>query len=980
MVSLPRIVLYQRISELERELYTDAQRELCTFFVPTSRDRKILQDFLLPKSTAGDSSPIIWRWEDLTRHLEILLAASCEGLRFRRQIDPPDHWLIVRYILHGFLDGHPEKEQLPPGIRQPGFISTLGDQFRELLREAISPEILGRSLGCGACQKNNCTKTAAPEGILCRLFHLYVEYLETWHLMDSAQVPLIALELLQKGEPSLLQWIRSRRFIFVGFLSFSSSQMALLSYMSSIGVSITLYSPNTGIDDFYTTVDQFPSALVEGTRSSGPFKALRIVAGSPRMEMETLARELVLWKNKKGYLSGQEILPAETPWQNIGMVFDAPLLPLAEEVLQRYRIPYSINEGLTVGQTALWDIARRIWNAGEHGWPLGETWDILREPCLAGREIATSPPADIFTLNEKGWIGFLEHAAPERGLDSFKKMCLFVKTIKKGGTPVEILSALYSLAAENPSWGKELSLWAMDHPEFDESIRRLQAALRETEHKVESLGELQDRIGPAGQVRFSGSEAVSFLHHWTSMATIWLPPAIKGALSLFIGTPPVLEKNSLWIMPNITASIWPGKMSESSLLPDRHKLALHDLTGTERGHLPLLKEKRDQREALFRRLVACGEDLLILSSPSTDALGKPLPPSPFLGKGVSENWISFPDDMAPLERSLSHLLPQNEETMVQHVEIGEDASPYGGILRELPTFRGDAPEPLKGHLSALDDYESCPFRFVNLNVLKIEEPAEPGLDVRKCGSTLHLLWERVWQAYEQTSRPLSLLARQYWEETLEESYPELLRVPQLARHKELLLQQVTGLADLQQSMENNGLAGLRLKQFRELDLPILIVDGVSFTGKADRIEYLHDGRILIFDYKLGKSNGRNKSLQLAAYALALLEGKGKKTHLPVTGVSGGLYLCHGDTSVAGAIEGKDLQNITGGKNGRSNNALETLFLEAQGALERMAASLKTGVFPPSYGSETCRHCSLNLMCRKSELGGRGENDGNDENE
>ena len=26
MVSLPRIVLYQRISELERELYTDAQR------------------------------------------------------------------------------------------------------------------------------------------------------------------------------------------------------------------------------------------------------------------------------------------------------------------------------------------------------------------------------------------------------------------------------------------------------------------------------------------------------------------------------------------------------------------------------------------------------------------------------------------------------------------------------------------------------------------------------------------------------------------------------------------------------------------------------------------------------------------------------------------------------------------------------------------------------------------------------------------
>ena len=243
---------------------------------------------------------------------------------------------------------------------------------------------------------------------------------------------------------------------------------------------------------------------------------------------------------------------------------------------------------------------------------------------------------------------------------------------------MEILSALYSLAAENPSWGKELSLWAMDHPEFDESIRRLQAALRETEHKVESLGELQDRIGPAGQVRFSGSEAVSFLHHWTSMATIWLPPAIKGALSLFIGTPPVLEKNSLWIMPNITASIWPGKMSESSLLPDRHKLALHDLTGTERGHLPLLKEKRI-REKLCSDVLLPVEDLLILS-PSTDALGNPSTLS-ILRKRVSENWISFPDDMASGRGHQSS--PSKRRNHGATCGDREDASPYGGRLREL---------------------------------------------------------------------------------------------------------------------------------------------------------------------------------------------------------------------------------------------------------------------------------------------------------
>ena len=977
MTVSPRIVLYRKVSELERELHLAAQKPSCIFFVPTSRDRKLLQDVIFPHNMAGQSAPAIWRWDDLIRQFETFISDNSKGGQnnYIRQIDPPDHWLIVRYIVKDFLESQKGNTLLPPGVWQTGFISTLGDHFRELLREAVSPETLGLSLECGNCNREKCPHIHTPEGILCHLFHLYVEYLERWHLVDSAQIPLIALRFLKEGPSSLLRWVVNRHFVFVGFLSFNSSQIHLLSHLSSLGATITIYTPQTGLDNFYTTVDQFPGALVESLPSSGTLNALRITSGSPRMEMETLARELVLWKNQKGYITEHNILPSTTSWQKMGMVIDSPCLALAEEVLTRYHIPYSIHEGLTVEQTPLWDLARRIWSAGEKQWPVEETWNILREPSLAGREIQTPPPTDIFSLSEGGWIDLLKHRAPERGVLSFKKMCQFIKTMEKGGTPADLLSALYTLAAESPSWGNELSLWVIDHPELDESVRRLQAALRETEQKVESLGELQDRIGNAGKVHFSGSEAISFLHHWASIATIWLPAAIEGTLSLFVGTPPVLTQKSLWIMPGTTASMWPGKISESSLLPDDHKMTLHEMMGTERGHLPLLKEKREQREALFRRLLACGEKAIIISSPLADGSGKPLPPSPFIGKSFSEKWIYSKEEIPPLERTLSHLLPKKEEPAIEGVEIREDAYPYTGRQRYLPEERTEVPVSPKGQLSKLDEYMDCPFRFANLNCLNIDEPVSSGLDLARSGSTLHQLWNKVWETYEETGESLSLLARRYWEEIVEDAYPDLLQRSSLTRHNERLLQQTLKLADLQQIMEENGLEKLRYRQYREMDLPLLSVNGVPFTGRADRVEFLNDGRIIILDYKLGSGNGRNKNLQLAAYTLATQEGEGTlPAHMPNLRVVGTLYLCHSDTSIVGAVEEQDILEITGCSNARNGNTLEDLIEATKVGLNNMAQSLRSGIYAPNYDSKACHYCSLNLMCRKSELASKGKKD------
>lgn len=973
MGTQPRVVLYRHISELEKELRSPKSLDATSkvFFVPTSRDKKLLQDILLPQGAWGHSQPAIWRWEDLTQNIVRVLHQKGVRVEPRRQIDPPDHWLIIRHILKEYLGGCPENSPLPPGVRQPGFASILGAHCRELLREAIQPETLGLSLGCSRCTPTSCPLEKSGEGVLCLLYHQYVRYLSAYNLMDSAQVPLVTLELLEKGGNISQEWIEKQNFLFVGFLSFSSSQKVLLSEIMNMGGHVSIFSPTTGIKSLYTTIDQFPWGTLESTPSSQTTDCIRVTAGSPRMEIEVLAREMVLWHNQKGYFSVAAPERKAPSWDSTGVLIERSSLSLTEEVLKRYRIPYSVNEGLTVDQTPLWDLAQRIWEVGEEWWPLEKTWSLLREPCLAGKELQTPPPPDIFSLSEEGWNSLLQQKAPERGVGSFKKMVSFVKKLRTGGTPSDLLQALYSLATDAPSWGPELSEWAINHPELDEALRRLNAALRETEHKIENLAEVENRIGPAGQDTLSNGHAMTFLCHWASVATIWLPPSVKGALALYVGTPPVLTQRSLWIMPGLTAAVWPGKLSESPLLPDHRKAILHEITETERGHLPLLKEKRQQREGLFRRLLACGEEAVIISSPAADSSGRPLPVTPFMGNALLDGWIALPQDIDPLERSLSKLLPGEDDCIIEKVEIRENAYPFQGAKRQLPVDHHIAPQPLHGQLSKLDDYINCPFRFSCTTLFDIKGPTSFGADPRNIGSALHTLWDKVWSVYLKEKEPLPYLVPSFWEQALQKSYPQLLESSYLVRYRENLLSQCLSMAEIQQSIEEAGLAELRQQQYREKDLPVLTIGGVPFTGRADRIEYLRDGRILIFDYKLGKSNGRNKSLQLAAYGLALLEGEGVLP-APIQEISGTIYVCHEDCTLTGYISSGDLQCIVGVKNGRDNMGLQRTMDEAKQGLKEMAQSLISTQYPPRYNSDVCRYCSLTQLCRRSELSGRGE--------
>ena len=69
---------------------------------------------------------------------------------------------------------------------------------------------------------------------------------------------------------------------------------------------------------------------------------------------------------------------------------------------------------------------------------------------------------------------------------------------------------------------------------------------------------------------------------------------------------------------------------------------------------------------------------------------------------------------------------------------------------------------------------------------------------------------------------------------------------------------------MQDELEKNGLRSARAGQKREHPLPEMEIGGIAFRGRCDRLDMLEGNNYLIFDYKSGRADRYNKSLQLAA--------------------------------------------------------------------------------------------------------------------
>ncbi|MFP4482524.1 MAG: PD-(D/E)XK nuclease family protein [Thermovirgaceae bacterium] len=966
-----RIFEYQFARELVPLLReaADVRERRQYFVVPGTGDRRWLRDVLVGEGTFGGGEPQILRWEELYR--EAAARMDSRGLSPRRQIAPPDHWLIVGHILEEVLENL-SPENLPPAIARPGFISILGETLRELLREEVLPEHVAASVGCEGCESGEaCPEDGNPDRLLCRLYHRYAAYLESEGLFDSAQAATVIRRMVEDHPKEAFSWLSSASFVFTGFLSFTHGQLLLLRCLHDAGARLLVLTPATGLD-IHNASQQLETVLEEIPvfKCHRPLCVLELESGDQRLEIEHLVRNLVLWEKAEGPFA--EAAGPFPGWGDTAIAVDANRLLLAEEILERYKVPCFVDDGPNVSSTPLWETASRLWDLNRRDFPAEDTARLLTEPFLTGHAFPFRTAIETLPSGKKGWEDFLATEGPD-SLPVFKGLLSFIETVESGGTPAELLEAFKSMTApygmHRGGWDRALSDLVLEEPDLDEGVRRLSGAVRELEQKALELREAEPDIGPAGRRKLAGDRAMAFLRAWAERSTIWQTARKTGSLTLYSGNPPVLAHHRVFVFAGALASAWPGRLRQSPLLPDEKRELLHQDPSLELGafHLPLLSEIRRQRHALFRRILACGDELTIVSRPRQDASGRPLQLSPFLrdAREGDAPWITPLQD-EPVRTTMKDVLPENSGTRIRPVEVREAEKPLvprrlTGEIQSLEK-RDPASSPT-AYLGDIDLWRTCPFRYYAMRILGLQEP-RPGLfDAARAGSMIHDLWNKAWLEKKKTGRNLTEIVDGIWKKTVLQKYPELLREGSyLFRHGIRLRDQVFRLCREQEEIDGRGLCEGRRNQVREGELSATF-SGVTFRGRFDRLDILESEALLI-DYKSGSSDSYRKSLQLPAYALVM----DREGFPPLSGWG---YLCLGDGKVVGRFTRSTAPFF--GKKAVSPEMLKESLEKARKELDEMAQGLLSGVFPPKWGSEACTTCGYRGLCRMDERpGGSGD--------
>ena len=926
------------------------------WMVPSSQDKELLLDLLPPADFLEGQTPNIQNWAVLYQSVAEVVSRSrrMEKNLVRRQIDPPDHQLILRYLVGCFVKKMDEAGvAIPAGIRRSGFIGLLGKNIRELLREDITPPHLGRSLGCAFCEKA-CEQELSAEKVLCHLYHDYVDYLNTHSLADSAQLPRLIKELL--AHETAIAWAKSWHFVWVGFLSFTNSQLNMVRQLLEIGASCSFYVPETGLSSLRDAVEQLVSFPVERSHVSG--RIFRLTGGDGSLQLDLLARELALWSLGEGALCEAMTFPG---YGSIAIQTTPESLQALRGALKRYRIPVSLRAERSASESVVGELPRRIWEAGISNWGTRTTFYVLSHPCLLGD---TLDRERIFQLLPQGVGEWQTHLALDEQKAVFERVVSFFYFLRdKGRQPAELLTA-YRDFIEGTDSVNVLGELADTTPDLDWTVREVSSVLRELERKIRFLEELQPGIGEAGEVALRGSEAVFFLSEWSAGVMASLPPLLREAVSLYSAPPAVLESSLVWIMTDVDAAHWPGALRESPLLNNEGRLRINEMQDDEfqPTHIPTLHDERLQKEGLFRRLAATGESLLVLCHALRDRQGRPQGESPFIGSLEKGDWQRVGGRVA----LLSSLLPQGDEPVLIPAEVHSED---GWFERHTLPVRGVAPLRDEGaslRLSSLDSWLDCPFAYWCQSVMRLEEMNLSPLDIAVTGTLMHTLWERVWQKKrENVGRALYVLTLQVWDDLLQnppDHCASVVRNPHLKRHLLRLEALIKKTAQLQEDIEQ------RMKEASieretttiEYTLPQYTAEGLLFSGRCDRIDSLASFGEVLVDYKLGKSSHYKENLQLASYA-RILEEDGAS-------VAGFYYIGHSDSAVKGAFC-EDLRSVIMGKKEQRPLDLAQQLELAERAMDTMATGVRSGVYEALYDATGCSRCAYKVLCRRGEFRG-----------
>ena len=132
------------------------------------------------------------------------------------------------------------------------------------------------------------------------------------------------------------------------------------------------------------------------------------------------------------------------------------------------------------------------------------------------------------------------------------------------------------------------------------------------------------------QINFaSTNEVYGFLETWINHATLRPPLVEKGSLRVYLSSPPVLTEAPVMIITDIISAFWPGSFLNTPFLEDELKKKWNQNPGLNQATLPTIHQKRDEKRALFRRLIATGLQYTIVTYPLQDEAGRPTSLSPY---------------------------------------------------------------------------------------------------------------------------------------------------------------------------------------------------------------------------------------------------------------------------------------------------------------------------------------------------------------
>ncbi len=289
----------------------------------------------------------------------------------------------------------------------------------------------------------------------------------------------------------------------------------------------------------------------------------------------------------------------------------------------------------------------------------------------------------------------------------------------------------------------------------------------------------------------------------------------------------------------------------------------------------------------------------------------------------------------------------------------------------LPAYHGaagpQAPRPLS--VSAIETYETCPFKYFARYVMRLDEEREDEevMDPKRQGLFVHRVFEVFFTAWQQrghhgiTTANLDA-ARDLFAIVAEGQLKTLPQAEAALERTRLLGSPVAaGLGEVVFRMEAERPAEVieRLLEYKlkgEFEFTGPRGDRtIALTGVADRLDLLEDGTFRLIDYKLSSAPNKSRALQLPIYGICaeqrLQHHRGRKWTL----------------GEAAYISFRGARKVTPLFTPRQDRA--AVLASAQGRLIDAVDAIERGEFPPTPEDVfLCGFCSYGAVCRKDYVG------------